>query len=442
VNWTTNVRKRNLKAVVENGKKPHHFLDFLFLAEDRDRKHGLCIAEHDDSTQPTKVVRDKKSKTKPDDDFVKSSMKNDCDARLFNLQVEHTKRNNKECHDKNYQANSQMSGVNSNFQTAAKVNFRQAPPVNPPGITIYPGIEGIFPPRINSFLENYQRAFTHNYHREVPRLHHHPLGFEGVFHAHDGQQSNFQKMTGDKLKRGGETMTINSTAEVTARNLLAAKTKSAWPVTPGSVREETNPTGMCVKQTQAQMLPWLCKTGRLNSISDSFGSAESIEKLCVESQQLFKPEENIFKKGNGLRMSPIATPTTSRDDEGEDYWEMIVERDTPENILNIFVAKSEPTGEKASNTFCAVKTETDRSDQIDEKLSDEEKIMVMSIDLDHEKRDSINWLLTTNTHDQSRLFHEMSCEFDVEDLDSSLHDDEFDYPPQIDIFPGDQHADI
>ena len=25
INWTTNVRKRNLKATVEGGKKPHHF---------------------------------------------------------------------------------------------------------------------------------------------------------------------------------------------------------------------------------------------------------------------------------------------------------------------------------------------------------------------------------------------------------------------------------
>lgn len=38
VNWTTNVRKRNLKATVQGGKKPHHFLDFLFLADNRDKK--------------------------------------------------------------------------------------------------------------------------------------------------------------------------------------------------------------------------------------------------------------------------------------------------------------------------------------------------------------------------------------------------------------------
>jgi len=38
VNWTTNVRKRNLKATVEHGKKPHHFLDFLFLADDREKR--------------------------------------------------------------------------------------------------------------------------------------------------------------------------------------------------------------------------------------------------------------------------------------------------------------------------------------------------------------------------------------------------------------------
>lgn len=41
VNWTTNVRKRNLKATVEKGKKPHHFLDFLFLADSREKRNGM-----------------------------------------------------------------------------------------------------------------------------------------------------------------------------------------------------------------------------------------------------------------------------------------------------------------------------------------------------------------------------------------------------------------
>jgi hypothetical protein len=36
VNWTTNVQKRNIKATIEGIKKPHHFIDFLFLAQDRD----------------------------------------------------------------------------------------------------------------------------------------------------------------------------------------------------------------------------------------------------------------------------------------------------------------------------------------------------------------------------------------------------------------------
>lgn len=38
VNWTTNVRKRNRKATCEGGKKPHHFIDFLFLAQDREQR--------------------------------------------------------------------------------------------------------------------------------------------------------------------------------------------------------------------------------------------------------------------------------------------------------------------------------------------------------------------------------------------------------------------
>lgn len=33
INWTTNVRKRNIKATCKGNKKPHHFIDFLFLAQ-------------------------------------------------------------------------------------------------------------------------------------------------------------------------------------------------------------------------------------------------------------------------------------------------------------------------------------------------------------------------------------------------------------------------
>jgi Homeobox KN domain len=44
VNWTTNVRKRNRKATCENGKKPHHFLDFLFLVHDRETKKANAAA--------------------------------------------------------------------------------------------------------------------------------------------------------------------------------------------------------------------------------------------------------------------------------------------------------------------------------------------------------------------------------------------------------------
>ena len=39
VNWTTNVRKRNRKATCEAGKKPHHFIDFMFLLHDRKDRH-------------------------------------------------------------------------------------------------------------------------------------------------------------------------------------------------------------------------------------------------------------------------------------------------------------------------------------------------------------------------------------------------------------------
>lgn len=44
INWTTNVRKRNRKATCEGGKKPHHFIDFLFLAQDREQKQAAQVA--------------------------------------------------------------------------------------------------------------------------------------------------------------------------------------------------------------------------------------------------------------------------------------------------------------------------------------------------------------------------------------------------------------
>jgi hypothetical protein len=48
VNWTTNVRKRNLKGTVELGKKPHHFLDYLFLATDREKQMRHAHPEMND----------------------------------------------------------------------------------------------------------------------------------------------------------------------------------------------------------------------------------------------------------------------------------------------------------------------------------------------------------------------------------------------------------
>jgi hypothetical protein len=51
------VRKRNLKATVEKGKKPHHFLDFLFLADNRDLGTAAPLA-------PTRKTKSRKSVAK------------------------------------------------------------------------------------------------------------------------------------------------------------------------------------------------------------------------------------------------------------------------------------------------------------------------------------------------------------------------------------------
>ena len=56
VNWTTNVRKRNLKATCRGSKKPHHFIDFLFLKQDREAraagKEGRGLDGKANSTPP------------------------------------------------------------------------------------------------------------------------------------------------------------------------------------------------------------------------------------------------------------------------------------------------------------------------------------------------------------------------------------------------------
>mmetsp|Transcript_1677 Transcript_1677/g.3714 ORF Transcript_1677/g.3714 Transcript_1677/m.3714 type:complete len:326 (+) Transcript_1677:649-1626(+) len=54
-NWVTNVRKRNLKATVDGEKKPHHFLDYLFLATDREKKMKQEHPEFDFSSLNNKM---------------------------------------------------------------------------------------------------------------------------------------------------------------------------------------------------------------------------------------------------------------------------------------------------------------------------------------------------------------------------------------------------
>ena len=62
INWTTNVRKRNRKATL-SGKKPHHFIDFVFLAQDRDDKQKKN--SNDKEAKKPKEEKKEQAPTKP-----------------------------------------------------------------------------------------------------------------------------------------------------------------------------------------------------------------------------------------------------------------------------------------------------------------------------------------------------------------------------------------
>jgi len=67
VNWTTNVRKRNRKATCEGGKKPHHFIDFLFLAQDREEKQQQQLATEAAAAQSSLLLSSPPPSSQPSD---------------------------------------------------------------------------------------------------------------------------------------------------------------------------------------------------------------------------------------------------------------------------------------------------------------------------------------------------------------------------------------
>mmetsp|Transcript_20985 Transcript_20985/g.31823 ORF Transcript_20985/g.31823 Transcript_20985/m.31823 type:complete len:127 (-) Transcript_20985:85-465(-) len=73
VNWTTNVRKRNLKATVENGKKTRHFVDFLFLAANRERQQPQAGADGSQTMTPQTLKTAKKSRSAPSSQTIPPS---------------------------------------------------------------------------------------------------------------------------------------------------------------------------------------------------------------------------------------------------------------------------------------------------------------------------------------------------------------------------------
>jgi hypothetical protein len=76
VNWTTNVRKRNRKATCEAGKKPHHYIDFLFLLHAREvqeQKKGVKPVAKAVATTSRK--RDRKAKSNKNPSAKPSSVK-------------------------------------------------------------------------------------------------------------------------------------------------------------------------------------------------------------------------------------------------------------------------------------------------------------------------------------------------------------------------------
>lgn len=70
VNWTTNVRKRNKKATCQGGKKPHHFIDFLFLVQEREKKQQQRVEQPSRKKQATPSSRRSVAMVSPSQSFA------------------------------------------------------------------------------------------------------------------------------------------------------------------------------------------------------------------------------------------------------------------------------------------------------------------------------------------------------------------------------------
>jgi hypothetical protein len=462
VNWTTNVRKRNLKATVENGKKPHHFLDFLFLAQHRDNKH----APKDDNPPVQKAAKGKARR--PKSSGARKPAESKGRPATYGLSME--------C------VPSQMGrevtratlGAPSD---ATELSFQEPPPLPPSSGSWNSNNDSLLasgnnnhapgdfdqgaygrmpslPPTVGTAYG--QMNLTTLDHRYRLGQHHH------TSLAHPGEPThgffNDSNIGEHRLHHGATGAAQTKLEAAQAHNYYNGTWQNAWPVTPSSGMGGSYPHALARRLIRSEHHRPISDSSPLHTVSGSFGSATSPGKMSagsvhspLKTEAPSLPQFTSTKQTvSGLRMSPITT-VTSRDDECEDevqdYWEMIVERDSPDNILNIFVSKEDPDTEKSirSNKEDNHRNSHEDSKPIAEKLSEEDINFAESMNLeDYTRSNSLNSLLSgkwpTRNNQRASLSSKKVLDFDIVDLDSSMNTDEFELPPNIDFFGNEHHA--
>ena len=192
MNWATNVRKRNRKATVEKGKKPHHYLDFLFLANDREMK---ALAGEDSGPNSNASRKLPQSKKKAKKAPAKKQRK-----------VKHVMVTNKK-------EKPPLSKPLPKLPAPGPVHYQY---------TCMPGLESSAIPKtpMNAVMQQYSTPV----HSECPWNYHAPMQQSFVPHFHPGAYATARQVTPPRFELEANMMDVTSRKEV---NLKCAQDESS-----------------------------------------------------------------------------------------------------------------------------------------------------------------------------------------------------------------------